>query len=41
MRQSANPAGEVLHAWWFADWGFDWLYDKVFVQPFLWVARDQ
>ena len=36
---AANPAGRVLHAWWCADWGFDWLYDRVFVQPFLWVAH--
>jgi NADH-quinone oxidoreductase subunit L len=35
----ANPAGRALHSWWFADWGFDWLYERVFVQPFLWVAR--
>jgi len=35
----ANPAGRVLHAWWCADWGFDWLYDRLFVQPFLWVAQ--
>jgi NADH-quinone oxidoreductase subunit L len=35
----ANPTGRVVHAWWFADWGFDWLYDKAFVQPFLWVAQ--
>ena len=35
----ANPAGRALHPWWFADWGFDWLYDRVFVRPFLWVAR--
>jgi NADH-quinone oxidoreductase subunit L len=34
-----SPAGRVLHAWWSADWGVDWLYDRVFVQPFLWVAR--
>ena len=34
-----NPAGRVLHAWWSAGWGFDWLYDRVFVQPVLWVAR--
>jgi len=34
-----NPAARAVHAWWFADWGFDWLYDKVFVQPFLWVAH--
>jgi len=35
----ANQPAQVLHAWWFADWGFDWLYDKLFVQPFLWVAQ--
>lgn len=35
----ANPIGRVLHKWWFADWGFDWLYDKSFVQPFVWAAQ--
>jgi NADH-quinone oxidoreductase subunit L len=35
----ANPVGHTLQQWWFADWGFDWLYDKAFVQPFIWVAR--
>ena len=35
----ANPVGHAIHAWWFADWGFDWLYDKLFVQPVLWAAR--
>jgi len=35
----ANPPAHALHAWWFADWGFDWLYDKLFVQPFMWVAQ--
>jgi NADH-quinone oxidoreductase subunit L len=35
----ANPAGRVLHAWWCAGWGFDWLYDKLFVQPFMWAAQ--
>jgi NADH-quinone oxidoreductase subunit L len=35
-----RPAiGRALHAFWFADWGFDWLYENVFVKPFLWVAR--
>ena len=34
-----NPAARAIHAWWFADWGFDWLYDKVFVQPVLWAAQ--
>lgn len=32
-------AARALHAFWFADWGFDWLYDKAFVQPILWAAR--
>ena len=35
----ANPIGHVLDQWWFAGWGFDWIYDKVFVQPFIWVAN--
>jgi NADH-quinone oxidoreductase subunit L len=36
---TANPVGRALHQWWFADWGFDWLYDKAFVQPFIWTAQ--
>ncbi len=35
----ANPIGQKLHEWWFADWGFDWIYDKLFVQPFIWSSR--
>jgi NADH-quinone oxidoreductase subunit L len=35
----ANPVGRTLHEWWFADWGFDWIYDKTFVQPFIWAAQ--
>ena len=27
-----------LHAFWFADWGFDWLYDRTLVRPFIWIA---
>ena len=23
----------------FYGWGFDWLYDKIFVRPFVWIAR--
>jgi len=34
----ANPVGHALHQWWFEDWGFDWLYDRVFVRPYVWVA---
>jgi NADH-quinone oxidoreductase subunit L len=35
----ANPGGRTLHQWWFAGWGFDWIYDKAFVQPFIWAAE--
>jgi NADH-quinone oxidoreductase subunit L len=33
-----NPAGRLLHRFWFADWGMDWLYDRVFAQPVVWMA---
>ena len=35
----ANPAGQALHRFWFADWGMDWLYDRLFVRPVMWIAR--
>ena len=36
----ANSAiGRFLTAWWFAAWGFDWLYDKLFVKPYLLICR--
>jgi NADH-quinone oxidoreductase subunit L len=35
----ANSIGHMLHEWWFADWGFDWIYDKIFVQPFIWISE--
>ena len=36
----ANSAvGRVLSAWWFAAWGFDWVYDKLFVKPYLFICR--
>jgi NADH-quinone oxidoreductase subunit L len=35
----SGPFGRSLHEWWFADWGFDWIYDKVFVQPFVWASE--
>ena len=31
--------GRFLGAWWFAAWGFDWLYDKLFVKPYLLACR--
>lgn len=36
---ASSSIGKVLTKFWFAAWGFDWLYDKVFVKPFLFVVR--
>lgn len=36
---AASPPGRFLSAWWYAAWGFDWLYDKLFVQPYLRTSR--
>ncbi|MFD1802308.1 NADH-quinone oxidoreductase subunit L [Mixta tenebrionis] len=33
-----SAPGRFFATWWFAAWGFDWLYDKIFVQPYLGVA---
>ena len=29
----------ALHDFWFKGWGFDWLYDKIFVVPVVWIAN--
>ena len=31
--------GRFLSAWWFAAWGFDWIYDKLFVKPYLAISH--
>ena len=31
--------GRMLSAWWFAAWGFDWIYDKLFVKPYLLISH--
>ena len=36
---AGSAPGRALGAWWYAAWGFDWLYDKLFVQPYLWLCR--
>jgi NADH-quinone oxidoreductase subunit L len=36
---AASAPGRLLGAWWFAAWGFDWLYDKLFVRPYLLACR--
>jgi NADH-quinone oxidoreductase subunit L len=35
----ARPALTTLGRFWFAGWGFDWLYDRVFVRPVVWAAN--
>ncbi len=37
-RLAASGAGRALHRWWYTDWGMDWLYETLFVRPFVWVA---
>ncbi len=34
-RISQHPLANLLQRWWFNAWGFDWLYDKVFVKPYM------
>lgn len=36
---SSTSLGRVLHPLWFADWGMDWLYDRLLVRPVVWFAR--
>ena len=38
-RLAGTSAGAAIHRLWFAGWGFDWVYDKLLVQPFVRLAR--
>ena len=38
-QRSRLPAHNLLERLWLAGWGFDWLYDKLFVRPFQWLTR--
>jgi NADH-quinone oxidoreductase subunit L len=38
-QRSRLPAHNFLERLWLAGWGFDWLYDKLFVRPFQWLTR--
>ncbi len=38
-RFMSNGAPDVLRRWWLAAFGFDWLYDRLFVWPFYAIAR--
>ncbi|MCR3756577.1 MAG: NADH:quinone oxidoreductase subunit L [Sodalis sp. Ppy] len=36
---AASAPGRFFSVWWLHAWGFDWLYDKIFVKPYLAVSR--
>jgi NADH-quinone oxidoreductase subunit L len=36
--EGSAPA-RLLSRYWFSAFGFDWLYDRLFVKPFLWLVR--
>jgi NADH-quinone oxidoreductase subunit L len=38
-QRSRQPAQGFLQQLWSSGWGFDWLYDRLFVRPFQWIAR--
>jgi NADH-quinone oxidoreductase subunit L len=36
--QAVSPEPRLLQRLLFSGWGFDWLYDRLFVRPFVWIA---
>lgn len=34
-----SAPGRFFTTWWFHAWGFDWLYDMIFVKPYLAIAK--
>jgi NADH-quinone oxidoreductase subunit L len=36
---TAPAISKALHRFWFSDWGMDWLYERAFVRPIVWIAR--
>jgi NADH-quinone oxidoreductase subunit L len=38
-QRSRVPMQGFLQQLWLAGWGFDWIYDRLLVRPFLWVTR--
>lgn len=35
----SSSIAQTLHRFWFSGWGMDWLYDRLFVFPFLWLSK--
>ncbi len=38
-RAAETPAGDAVRRLWFSGWGFDWVYDRLLVRPFVWLAH--
>lgn len=38
-RVASSRIGKFFTSWWLHAWGFDWLYDRLFVKPYLWIAK--
>jgi NADH-quinone oxidoreductase subunit L len=36
---AGSGLGAKLHRFWFTQWGMDWLYDRLFVFPYVWLAK--
>jgi NADH-quinone oxidoreductase subunit L len=36
---SQSAIGRFFGTWWYHAWGFDWIYDKIFVKPFLFIVN--
>ena len=39
LHERLKVKASAIHQLWYAGWGFDVLYDAVFVKPFLWLAK--
>lgn len=38
-RLNRSRSSQLLNKFWFSGWGFDWLYQKVFIAPYMFVAK--
>ncbi|MCX5655538.1 MAG: NADH-quinone oxidoreductase subunit L [Planctomycetota bacterium] len=38
-RLAASSVGSAVRRFWFGGWGFDWLYERLFIRPYVWIAR--
>jgi NADH-quinone oxidoreductase subunit L len=36
---AGSVPGRLLSRWWYHAWGFDWVYDRLFVKPYLWLVH--